>query len=136
MTTRKYITGNLAGDPELAFSGAGKAWARFTVISNDGKDDNAVKCVTRCKAFGEIAEHVAESLTRGTRVIVHGREVTEEWDKDGEKRSANVLLVDSVGPDLRWATAKVTRTQASAPATPSANDPWASAPAGEENPPW
>lgn len=137
MTTRKYIVGNLAGDAELKFSQSGKGWATFTVISNDGKDDNATRCVTRCKAFGELAENIAESIAKGTRVIVHGREVTEEWEKDGEKRSANVLIVDAIGPDLRFATAKVTRKSSSAAASAPAQDPWANVPPGSEEPaPW
>lgn len=137
MTTRKNVVGNLASDPELKFSQAGKAWVQFTVISNEGKDDAATKCVTRCKAFGDLAEGIAESLTKGTRVIVHGREVTEEWEKDGEKRSGNVLIVDAIGPDLRFATAKVTRKTAAPVASAPAQDPWANVPPASEEPaPW
>jgi len=135
MSTRKFIVGNLSTEPDLKFSQAGKAWVQFVVISNDGKDDNATRCVTRCKAFGELAENIAESIAKGTRVIVHGREVTEEWEKDGEKRSANVLIVDAIGPDLRFATAKVTRKSNAAPTAAPAQDPWAS-PASEEPAPW
>mgnify|MGYP001953761777 CR=1 FL=1 len=144
MSTRKQVVGNLAFDPELKFGQSGTAWATFTVISNEGKDDKAVKCVTRCKAFGELAENVTASLTKGTRVIVSGREQTEEWDKDGEKRSANVLIVDAIGPDLRYAQAQVTRMtkvmsgsgKVGQVATTSSNDPWASVPPPTEEPAW
>lgn len=137
MSTRKQIVGNLTDVPELRFGQSGKGWATFTVISNDGKDDKATKCVTRCKAFGDIAENAAASLVKGTRVIVIGREQTEEWESNGEKRSGNVVVVDSIGPDLRWATATVTRTDR--PSVPvvqqsEGNDPWASAPGADEAP--
>lgn len=138
MSTRKHITGNTATEIDLKFSQQGKGWATFTVISNEGKDEKATKCVTRCKAFGELAENVAASITKGTRVIVSGREQTEEWETNGEKRSGNVLIIDSIGPDLRFATAKVERTQRtggqSSPA--ASNDPWASVPPSTEEPAW
>ena len=143
MSTRKNIVGNTATDIDLKFSQAGKGWATFTVISNEGKDEKATKCVTRCKAFGELAENLAESLGKGMRVIVAGREQTEEWESNGEKRSANVLIVDAIGPDLRFATAKVQRTTkvtsgsgkvTSAPVV--STDPWSAPPATDVEPPW
>ena len=98
----------------------------------------------------EAAENVAESLQRGTRVVVQGRLVSRSWeDKEtGQKRSVMEMQVDEVGPSLRYATAKVNRTQrqggsggqggfgggASAPAGGSSNDPWATAPASDEPP--
>lgn len=133
MSTRKHITGNTTADVDLKFGQSGKAWATVTVISNDGKDEKATKCVTRCKMFGELAENCAESLPAGTRVIIEGREQTEEWEKDGEKRSGNVLIVDSIGPDLRFATAKVSKTARTAnPGVSAAQEPnpWASPPSG------
>lgn len=147
MSTRKNIVGNLATDIELKFGQTGKAWAQFAVISNEGKDDKATKTVTRCKLFGDAAENAAESLPKGTRVIIAGREVTEEWDSNGEKRSANVTIVDALGPDLRFATAKVTRSTKStgstggfgnaygfAPTPSTESDPWANVPASDEPP--
>ena len=133
MTTRKHIVGNMTGAPELKFGKTGKAWATFTVASNDGKDDDKRTCYTRCKAFGELAENIAESLISGTRVIVEGREQTEEWETNGEKRSGNVTIVDAIGPDLRWATAKVSKNgskpstvaAASSGYAPVEADPWA-----------
>lgn len=140
MSTRKYIVGGMTADPELKFSQAGKAWVTFRVGSSDGKGDDGKdrnKCYTPCKAFGDMAEHITESLSKGSRVIVAGREVTEEWEANGERRSMNVLLVDAIGPDLRFATAKVERRGQSTAAAAShgyapsaaggsAGDPWAS----------
>lgn len=107
------ITGNMTADPELRWSQSGNAWVTFTVAQNrggkDGKEEKAT--FVRCKAFKELAENIAESLTKGTRVNVTGRLETEEWESNGEKRSALVLIVDTCGPDLRWATARVTRNQ-------------------------
>lgn len=142
MSTRKQIVGNMTADPEFAFSQHNKAWARFRVASTEGKDDSKRTCYTACKAFGEMAENIAESLTKGMRVIVSGREQTEEWETNGEKRSANVLIVDSIGPDLRYATAKVTRNSKPTPSNSKswsnepANGPWASAPDPVEPAPW
>ena len=139
MITHKHITGNTTADVELRFGQSGKAWATVTVISNDGKDEKATKCVTRCKLFGEMAENAAESLPSGARVNVSGREQTDEWESNGEKRSGNVLLVDSIGPDLRFATAKVTKTSRPANpgvASPQTTDPWANAPVDKEPAPW
>lgn len=145
MSTRKQIVGNLTGDPELRFSQSGKGWTTFTVASNEGKDDNQRTCFTRCKAFGDIAENIAESLTKGTRVIVHGREQTEEWETNGEKRSGNVLIVDAIGPELRFATAKVTRTTKvsdrygqpqRAPLVSTSGPPLPTEAPSEELPPW
>lgn len=134
MSTRKYIVGNMTADIDLKFAQSGKAWGTFTVISNDGKDEKATKCATRCKAFGDMAENIAESLTKGTRVIVSGREQTEEWEANGEKRSMNVLIVDSIGPDLRFATARVTRNDSNSKSAPSNSKSWSNAPAPAADP--
>ena len=141
MSTRKHIVGNMVREIDLKFSQAGKAWGTFSVATNDGKDEKKTECFTECKVFGDMAESIAESLTKGTRVIVEGREQTEKWESNGENRSRNVLIVDAIGPDLRYATAKVTRTQRQAAggfggqdASPAPSDPWASAPAPTEPP--
>ena len=102
----------------------------------------------RCSLWREAAENVAESLTKGMRVIVTGRLVQRSFESNGEKRTVVEMQADEVGPSLRYATAKVNRTQrqgggsgggfsgggASAPAGGSSNDPWASAPASDEPP--
>jgi len=111
------IIGNLTGDPELRFTPSGAAVANFTVAStprafdrqaNEWKDGETL--FMRCSVWREAAEHVAESLTKGTAVIVVGRLKSRSYDaKDGEKRTVVELDVDEVGPSLRRATAKVTK---------------------------
>jgi len=150
------IVGNLTNDPELRFTPSGAAVASFTVASNSRYLDKATNewkdgepVFMRCSVWRQYAENVAESLTRGTRVIVSGRLKQRSYEtREGEKRQVMELEVDDVGPALRYATAKVTRTQsqgggfgggngggggASAPA----DDPWASSPgAGFDEPPF
>ena len=115
------IIGNLTGDPELRFTPSGAAVANFTVAStprtfdrqsNEWKDGETL--FMRCSIWREAAENVAESLTRGTRVVVTGRLVSRSFDsKEGEKRTVMEMQVDEVGPSLRYANAKVTKTQRS-----------------------
>lgn len=113
------IVGNLTADPELRFTPSGAAVANFTIAStprtfdrqaNDWKDGETV--FMRCSIWREAAENVAESLTRGTRVIATGRLVSRSWETpEGEKRSVMEMQVDEIGPSLRYATAKVTKAQ-------------------------
>ncbi len=114
------VVGNLTADPELRFTPSGAAVANFTVAStprtfdrqtNEWKD--AETLFMRCSVWREAAENAAESLTRGARVVVTGRLVSRSWeDKEtGQKRSVMEMQVDEVGPSLRYATAKVTKTQ-------------------------
>ncbi|MFC8190755.1 single-stranded DNA-binding protein [Cellulomonas sp. NPDC057328] len=115
------VIGNLTGDPELRFTPSGAAVANFTVAStprtfdrqsNEWKDGETL--FLRCSIWREAAESVAESLTKGTRVIVTGRLTQRSYEtREGEKRTVYELQVDEVGPSLRYATAKVTRTQRS-----------------------
>ncbi len=118
--TQITVVGNLTADPELRFTPSGAAVANFTVAStprqfdrqsNDWKDGETL--FMRCSVWREAAENVAESLTRGARVVVSGRLVSRSWeDKEtGQKRSVMEMQVDEVGPSLRYATAKVTKTQ-------------------------
>ena len=112
------IIGNLTNDPELRFTPSGAAVANFTVAStprnfdrqsNEWKDGETL--FMRCSVWREAAENVAESLTRGTRVIVSGRLRSRTYDtKEGEKRTVVELEVDEVGPSLRYATTKVSKT--------------------------
>src|SRR3954464_6397150 len=112
------IIGNLTNDPELRFTPSGAAVANFTVAStprtfdrqsNEWKDGETL--FMRCSVWREAAENVAESLTRGTRVIVSGRLRSRTYDtKEGEKRTVIELEVDEVGPSLRYATTKVSKT--------------------------
>ncbi|AHD22029.1 single-stranded DNA-binding protein [Rhodococcus pyridinivorans] len=111
------VVGNLTADPELRFTPAGAAVANFTVAStprvfdrqsNEWKDGEAL--FLRCNIWREAAENVAESLTRGSRVIVQGRLKQRSYEtREGEKRTVVELEVDEIGPSLRYATAKVTK---------------------------
>jgi len=115
------VIGNLTDDPELRFTPSGAAVANFTVAStprafkretNSWEDGETL--FLRCSIWRQAAENVAESLTRGTRVIVQGRLVSRSYeDREGQKRTVNELQVDEIGPSLTWATAKVTRAQRS-----------------------
>jgi single-strand DNA-binding protein len=115
------VIGNLTADPELRFTPSGAAVANFTVAStprtfdrqsNEWKDGDTL--FLRCSIWREAAENVAETLTKGTRVIVSGRLVQRSYEtREGEKRTVYELQVDEVGPSLRYASAKVTRTQRS-----------------------
>ena len=111
------VVGNLTADPELRFTPSGAAVANFTVAStprtfdknsNEWKDGEAL--FLRCSVWRQAAENVAESLHRGTAVIVQGRLKQRSYEtKEGEKRTVYELDVEEVGPSLRWATAKVTK---------------------------
>ena len=111
------VVGNLTADPELRFTPSGAAVANFTVAStprmfdrqtNEWKDGEAL--FMRCNVWRQAAENVAESLTRGARVVVTGRLKQRSFEtKEGEKRTVVELEVDEIGPSLRYATAKVNK---------------------------
>jgi single-strand DNA-binding protein len=147
--TNITIIGNLVDDPELRFTPSGAAVAKFRVAStprffdrntNEWKDGDSL--FLQCQIWRQAAENVAESLTRGMRVIVSGRLKQRSYEtKEGEKRTVFEVEVDEVGPSLRNATAKVTKTTRAAGGNANAgggftaeafnDDPWASsAPAG------
>ena len=112
------LIGNLTADTELRFTPNGAAVANFTVAStprtfdrqtNEWKDGDAM--FLNCSVWRQYAENVAESLTKGMRVIVSGRLKSRSYEtREGEKRTVFEVDVDEVGPALRYATAKVTRT--------------------------
>lgn len=111
------IVGNLTADPELRFTNSGIPVASFTVAStprtfdkqaNEWKDGEAL--FMRCSVWRDLATNLAESLTKGARVVVQGRLQQRSYtDKEGNQRSAIDLQVDEVGPSLRYATAKPVR---------------------------
>lgn len=115
------LIGNLTNDPELRFTPSGSAVSNFTLAStprtfdrqsNEWKDGETL--FMRCSLWREAAENVAESLTKGMRVIVSGRLKSRSYEtKEGEKRTVVELEVDEIGPSLRYAIAKVSRTQRS-----------------------
>ncbi len=140
------VIGNITGDPELRFTPSGAAVANFTVAStprqfdrqsNEWKDQETL--FMRCSVWREAAENIAESLVRGNRVVVTGRLKSRSYEtKEGEKRTVVELEVDEVGPSLRYATAKVNRTQRGGGGGgfggqqgggSTESDPWATGPA-------
>jgi single-strand DNA-binding protein len=116
------VVGNLTDDPELRFTPSGAAVASFTVAStprtfdrnsNEWKDGDAL--FLRCSIWRQAAENVAESLTKGMRVVVQGRLRQRSYEtREGEKRTVVELEVEEVGPSLKYATAKVTKAARSA----------------------
>ena len=112
------LIGNLTADPELRFTPSGAAVANFTVAStprtfdrqtNEWRDGDAM--FLSCAVWRQAAENVAESLQKGMRVIVSGRLKSRSYEtREGEKRTVFEVDVDEIGPALRYATAKVTRT--------------------------
>ena len=117
------VVGNLTADPELRYTQGGLAVANFTIAStprtfdraaNDWKDGEAL--FLRASCWREFAEHVASSLTKGSRVVATGRLKQRSYEtKEGEKRTSIELEIDEIGPSLRHATATIVRTAASAP---------------------
>jgi len=113
------VIGNLTNDPELRFTPSGAAVAGFTVAStprtfdresNQWKDGDPL--FLRCSVWRQYAENVAESLTKGMQVMVQGRLKQRSYEtREGEKRTVVELDVDDIGPTLRFATAKVTKSQ-------------------------
>ncbi|RZS37680.1 single-strand binding protein [Herbihabitans rhizosphaerae] len=143
------VVGNLTADPELRFTPSGAAVASFTVAStprtfdkNSGEWKDGEALFLRCSIWRQAAENVAESLTRGARVVVQGRLKQRSFEtREGEKRTVIEMDVDEVGPSLKYATAKVNKVSrggggggfgggggsqqgGGAPA----DDPWGSAP--------
>lgn len=143
------VCGNLVADPELKFLGTGAAVASFTIAStprtfdrqsNEWKDGEAL--FLRCSIWRQAAENVAESLTRGMRVIAQGRLQQRSYEtREGEKRTVIELQVDEIGPSLTFATAKVNRTARGSDSgrsisgqAQSESDPWGAAPSTDTPP--
>lgn len=112
------IVGNLTRDVELKYGQNGNAIGRAGIAHNrrwySKKDDDWAEEVSffNCVLFGEIAEHVADTLHKGDRVVVNGRLQQRSWETDeGEKRSVVEIVADDIAPSLRWATADVKRVE-------------------------
>ncbi len=152
-----HLAGNLTADPEMKFLGSGAAVCSFTVASTprtfdkgsgEWRDGDAL--FMRCSVWRAQAESVAESLVRGTRVMVSGRLKQRSYEtKEGEKRTVVELEVDEVGPSLKYATAKVNKVSRSGGGESHGSsgtgggapvdDPWGSAPSGpvaDDEPPF
>jgi single-strand DNA-binding protein len=140
------IVGNLTDDPELRYTANGAAVANFTVAHSTrikdaaGNWSDGETSFFRVNVWRALAENAAESLTRGTRVVVTGRLKQRSWEnQEGEKRSMIEIEADDVGPSLKWATASVQKTSRSSSA--SSGDwgekvaaPVGAAPENEETP--
>lgn len=135
------VVGNLVDDPELRFTPSGAAVANFRIAStprtfdrqtNEWKDGEAL--FLSCSVWRQAAENVAESLTKGMRVVVQGRLKQRSYeDREGQKRTVVELEVEEVGPSLKYATAKIARVQRSGGGGgygggQGGDDPWASNP--------
>ncbi|HEV7864028.1 MAG TPA: single-stranded DNA-binding protein [Acidimicrobiia bacterium] len=111
------IVGNITRDPELRFTPSGQANARLGVAVNRRWQDKSSGEWQEATSFfdvicwRELAENVSESLKRGARVIVTGRLEQRTWEQEGNKRSVVEIIADEVAPSLRWATAKVEKTE-------------------------
>ncbi|MGO1538878.1 MAG: single-stranded DNA-binding protein, partial [Leucobacter sp.] len=113
------VVGNLVADPEPRVSQAGKSWVTFRIASTprvrdrqSGEWSDGEPLWLGCRAYGEHADNIAASLTKGMRVMVQGRLTQRSYtDNQGQQRTSLDLEVDEVGPSLRWATAQVSRGQ-------------------------
>ncbi len=142
------ITGNLTADPELRFTPAGRPVAAFTIANTprfpnrqSGEWQDGETWFVRCSAWGDMGENIAASLSRGNAVVATGRLRCRTWETaEGDKRVTVEMTVDDIGPNLRRATVKVTKTtrehapaNGDGPAPAAAADQW-SAPAPEPVP--
>ena len=118
MSNSVTVVGNLTNDPEMRFTASGKAVARMTVADNRSwtdKNDERHEEVSffDVSAWGDLAEHCVDSLTKGARVVVVGSLQQNTWEdrETGQKRSRIEITASEVAPSLRWATATVTKSQ-------------------------
>lgn len=111
------VVGNVTADPELKHIGSGDAVCNFTIAStprsfdkasNEWKDGEAL--FLRATAWKNLAEHIAASITKGTRVIAQGRLKQRSYEHEGQKRTSMELEIDAIGPDLQFAVASVQRS--------------------------
>lgn len=113
------VVGNLTADPEIRTTGSGASVASFTIAStprtwnrNSNQFEDGQALFMRCSAWRDMAEHCAQSLAKGMRVIAQGRLTQHSWeDEQHQKRSSMELQVDEIGPSLRYATAQVVKAQ-------------------------
>jgi single-strand DNA-binding protein len=132
--TTVTITGNLTADPELRFTPTGRPVAAFTIASTPryldrqtGQWRDGETWFPRCSAWGDMAENIAASLSRGTAVVATGRLQARTWEEDApdgtkRKRSVVEVTIDDIGPSMRRASAKVTkvtRERAASSTTPA-----------------
>lgn len=114
---RVTFSGNLTGDPELRYVASGKPVTSFTVAVNafnknraTGQYEKGESTFFRCAVWGDMAENTAESLTKGTRVNVEGRLTVRQYESQGQTRTSLDVVVDEIGPSLRYAKTTITKT--------------------------
>ena len=136
--TTLTITGNLTADPELRFTDSGIGVAAFTVAASrriydqaSGQWKDGDTLFLRCSAWRNLAEHAAETLEKGMRVIVTGRLKQRSYETaEGDKRTVYEIDVEDLGPSLKWATAKIAKTSRDkAPYPADEADRWETQPA-------
>jgi single-strand DNA-binding protein len=140
------ITGNLTADPELRYTPTGQAAVSFTIASTPRYRDNGSgewkdgeTWFVRCTAWRDLGTNIAECLTRGTAVVATGRLRSRSWEADdGTKRTVIEMTVDDLGPSLRRAVAKVTKTtrEHATPGGAPPPDPFATGPEPADEPPF
>ncbi|MFG3710791.1 single-stranded DNA-binding protein [Micromonospora sp. NPDC047730] len=140
------LIGNCTDSPELRFTPSGAAVAKFRVASTprfldkaSGEWKDGDPLFLSCTVWRQMAEHVTETLERGSRVIVTGRLRQRSYEtREGEKRTVIEMEVDEIGPSLRYATAKIQKMARSGPqAGPGPDDPWATGAASRDgSDPW
>jgi len=114
------VVGNITKEPELKFLGSGNAAVKFSIAVNKrrkGKDGEFEESTSffDVQAYGTLAENLANSVTKGNRIVVTGEIEQRSWDdKEGNKRSTVEITASEAGPSLRWATAEITRTPSKA----------------------
>lgn len=119
MSSNVTIVGNLVREPELRFTPSGQANTKFGVAVNRRWQNKQTSEWEESVSFfdvvcwRELAENVAESLPKGTRVVVTGRLEQRSWEQDGNKRYAVEIIADEVAPSLRWATATIVKAERS-----------------------
>ena len=144
MSTPVTLRGRLTRDPEMRYSNAGKPVVKFAVVTSrrvkdqqTGEWSDADTTFWDCVAFGQLAENAAESLEKGTAVIVQGNASQEEWTtKDGEKRRSMKVVAEDVAPSLRFHSAKVSKAARSGDAPKQAQAPREENPWANDEPPF
>lgn len=109
------LTGNVTRDPELRFTQGGRAVVSFGIaVSRRWQTNGEWQEQTsffNCTAWAELAENVAQTCPKGTRVTLTGRLEQQSWEQEGEKKTKIEVIVETIGPDLRWASAEVSRNE-------------------------
>lgn len=128
MENTATFVGTLGKDPELRFTQGGNAQCTFSIAVNRRWKNNQGEQQEHTSwfnvvAWGQLGQNAAASLSKGTRVIVTGRLETRDYEKDGQKRTVTELVADALGPELRFATVQVERTERSTPRVDRAPDP-------------